>query len=188
MVNLEDEFELYVTASGISHPTQRKVLLLHLAGSQIRDFFNNSIPADKGGETKDYKKAMDSLSEHFKPRKNAPMARQAFLAAQPSAGETINNFITQLQKLAQHCEYEGERDNQVRHGAISFIQDKNLKAKFYCEETSTLSKLMVIVSQFHDKEVLVVIRDGRVNNISPDAKQKETVSGAIKRDAKECLS
>ena len=97
----KDEFELYVTASGISDPTQKKALLLHLAGPKVRDVFNNSIRADKRGEAKDYKKTMDSLSEHFKLRKNAPMARQAFLAAQPTAGETINNFITRLQKLAE---------------------------------------------------------------------------------------
>lgn len=185
----KDEFELYVTASGISDPTQKKALLLHLAGPQVRDVFNNSIPADKRGEAKDYKKAMDSLSEHFKPRKNAPMARQAFLAAQPTAGETINNFITRLQKLAEHCEYEGERDNQVRDRAISFIQDKNLKAKLYREETLTLSKLLEIVSQYHDKEALVLIRDGRVNNISPDAKQGGKCWRCDKAGhfAKECL-
>jgi len=60
----KDEFELYVTASGISDPTQKKALLLHLPGPQVRDVFNNSIPADKRGEAKDYNKAMDSLSEH----------------------------------------------------------------------------------------------------------------------------
>ena len=52
-----------------------------------------------------------------------------FLAATPSAGEIINNFITRLQKLAEHCDYEGERDNQVRDRAISFLKDKNLKSK-----------------------------------------------------------
>ena len=166
----KDEFELYVTASGISDPTQKKALLLHLAGPKVRDIFNNSIPADQRGEAKDYKKAMDSLSDHFKLRKNAPMARQSFLALQPTAGETINNFITRLQKLAEHCDYEGERDNQVRDCAISYIQDKNLKAKLYREETLTLNKLMEIIGQYHDKEALVLIREGQVNSISSDTK------------------
>ena len=40
----KDEFELYVTASGISDPTQKRALLLHLAGPKVRDVFNNSIP------------------------------------------------------------------------------------------------------------------------------------------------
>lgn len=72
---------------------------------------------------------MDCLSEHQKLKKTALMARQTFLAATPLVGETINNFVTRLQKLAEHCDYEGERDNQVRDRAISFLKDKNLKSK-----------------------------------------------------------
>ena len=82
------------------------------------------------GKAKDYKKAMDCLLEHFKLKKNTPMARQTFLAATPLAGETINNFITRLQKLAEPRDYEGERDIQGRERAISFLKDKNLKSKF----------------------------------------------------------
>ena len=155
-------------ASGISDPTQMRALLLHPAGPKVRDIFNNSIPAGAAtrGGAKDYKKAMDSLTDHFKVRKNAPMARQTFLTAKPTAGETINNFITRLQKLAEHCDYEGERDNQVRDRAISYIQYKNLKAKLYREETLTLSKLIEIVSQYHDKEAVILIPESKVNQVS----------------------
>ena len=72
---------------------------------------------------------MDRISDHFKHRKNAPMARQTFLKAKPSAGETISNFITSLQKLTENCDYEAGRDNQVRDRAISFIKERNVKAK-----------------------------------------------------------
>ena len=80
-------------------------MLLHLAGPKVRDIFNNSIPEEIRGNAKDYKKAMDALSEHFEMRRNVPMARQAFIAAKPLVGETINNFITRLQTLAEHCDY-----------------------------------------------------------------------------------
>ena len=86
-------------------------------------------------------------------------------------GETINNFIIRLQKLAEHCEYEGERDNQVRDRAISFIKDRNLKSKLYRQETLTLAKLMEIVSQYHDKEALILVREN-VNNIVTSPKQE----------------
>lgn len=134
--------------------TQKRALLLHLARPKVQDVFNDSIPTEAQGEAKDYKKAMDCLSKHFKLKKNAPMARQTFLAATSLASETTNNFVTRLQKLAQHCDYEGERDNQVRDHAISFLKDNDLKSKFYREETLTLSKLMEIVSQYHDKKRL----------------------------------
>ena len=104
-------------------------------------------------------------------QKNAPMARQTFLAATPLAGETINNFITRLQKLAEHCDCEGERDNQVRDRAISSLKDKNRKSKLYREETLTLSKLMEIVSQYYNKEALILIHESQVNSMYSDPKQ-----------------
>ena len=103
---------------------------------------------------------MDALSEHFKIRKNVPMARQAFIAAKPLVGETINNFITRLQTLAEHCDYEGERDNQVRDHAISYIKDKNLKSKLY-----RVGKLMEIVGHYHDKAALILLPES-VNRVS----------------------
>ena len=125
----KEEFELYVTASGISDPTQKRALLLHLAGPKVRDVFNNSISAEARGEAKDYKKVMDCLSEHFKLKKNAPMARQTFLAATPLAGETINNFITRLQKLAEHCDYEGERDKSGERPRHFFPEGQKSQVK-----------------------------------------------------------
>lgn len=52
------------------------------------------------------------------------------------------------------------------NGTISYVQGENLKAKLYREETLTLSKLMKMVSQYHDKEAVVLIPEGLVNNIS----------------------
>ena len=94
------------------------------------------------------------------------------------AGETVTRLqklylqtITRLQKLAEHCDYEGERDNQVRDRAICFIKDRNLKAKLYREETLSLSKLLEIVSQHHDKEALTLVPEGQGNNIRADSRQ-----------------
>ena len=99
------------------------------------------------------------------------MARQTFLAATPLAGEFIDSFITHLQKLAEHCDYKGEGDNQVRDRAISFLEDKNLKSKLYREETLTLSKLTEILSKYHVKEALILIPKSQVNSLSSDPKQ-----------------
>ena len=54
---------------------------------------------------------------------------------------------------------------------FSYIQDKNLKAKLYREEILTLSKLIEIVSQYHDKEALILIPERQVNQVSSDAKK-----------------
>ena len=58
----KDEFELCVTASGISDPAQKRALLLHVAGPKVQDVFNDSFPAEVQGEAKDFKKAKDCVS------------------------------------------------------------------------------------------------------------------------------
>lgn len=63
---------------GLATATQKRALLLHLAAPLVWDIFSNSIPADVRGGAKDYDKGMDSSSEHFKLRKNTPMARQFY--------------------------------------------------------------------------------------------------------------
>ena len=150
------EFELFCAASGIKEAKQQRALLLHLAGTGIREIFR-SMPDEKKGEDKDYKKAMDSLTEHFQLKKNIPQARQTFLTTTPRPGERINNFVTRLQTLAEHCDYNDEKDNQIRDRTLTFVTNKQLKAKLYQESDLTLSKLLEIVSSFHDKEALILI-------------------------------
>ncbi|KAK3737777.1 hypothetical protein QZH41_012210 [Actinostola sp. cb2023] len=161
----KEEFELYVAASGVTDPTQKRALLLHLAGTGVRDIFK-TFPTSESGNAKEFDKAMKSLSTHFKPKKNVPLARQTFLAEKPKPGEIINNFITRLQTLAETCEYGEEKDNQVRDQTLLFVKDKNLKSKLYRADTLTLAKLLEIVSQYHDKESLILVPDNQVNNVN----------------------
>ena len=94
---------------GLATQLKREFFYFTLLDPDVGDISNNLIAGDVRYRAKDYDKAMDSLSEHFKLRENAPM-RQNMLAAKSSAGETMNNFITCLQKRAEHCDYEGEQD------------------------------------------------------------------------------
>jgi len=48
----KDEFELFVTVSGIGDPKQQRALLLHLAGPGVREIFR-TIPEETKGDAKD---------------------------------------------------------------------------------------------------------------------------------------
>ena len=93
------------------------------------------------------------------------MARQNFLAAKPVPGERINNFVTRLSSLAEHCEYGEEKGNMTRDQVLAYIKDKHLKSKLYRTDGLTLSKLLEVVSQYHDKEPLILVPEEQVNRI-----------------------
>ena len=161
------EFELYVAASGVDDKVQKRALLLHLAGPGVREIFK-TYPVEVQGDAKEFDKAMTCLSNHFKVKKNVPLARQKLLASKPNPGETINNFVTRLKSLAEHCDYGEEEDNQVRDIVISHVTNKELKSKFYREENLSLSRLLEIVSTYHHKDVMVLVSEDTVNRTWDD--------------------
>ena len=172
------EFELFCAASGIKDAKQKRALLLHIAGTGIREIFR-SIPDEKRGEDKDYKKAMDALTEHFQLKRNISQSRQTFLTAEPKPGERIHNFVTRLQTLAEDCDYNDEKDNQIRDRALIFITDKHLKAKLYRDNDLTLSKLLEIVSSYHDKDALVLIPTNPINTIQTPRASPTKFQGGV---------
>ena len=56
-------------------------------------------------------------------------------------------------------EYNEERNSQVRDLAMSFVRDKQLKAKLYREDSLTLAKMLDIVAQYHDKNALILVAE-----------------------------
>ena len=161
------EFELYVAASKVKDKVQKRALLLHLAGPGVREIFK-MYPNEVKGDVKEFNKAMTCLSNHFKVKKNVLLARQKLLASKPNPGETINNFVTCLKSLAEHCDYGEEEDNQVRDIVISHVTNKELKSRFNREENLSLSKLLEIVSTYHNKDVMVLVSKDTVNRTWED--------------------
>ena len=117
---------------------------------------------------------MKSLNDYFKLKKNIPKVRQNFLGATPAPGERINNFVTRLSSLAEHCEYGEEKDNMTRYQVLTHIKDKNLKSKLYRSENLTLSKLLEVVSQYHDKDALILVQPEDQINIVQLAEKHTT--------------
>ena len=77
-------------------------------------------------DAKEFDKVVTCLSNHFKVKKNVPLARQKLLTRKPNAGETINNFVMLLKGFAEHCDYRKEEDNWMRVIVISHVTNKEL--------------------------------------------------------------
>ena len=67
------EFKWYVTTSGVENKLQKRALLLHLAGPGVREIFKIYL-VDILGDENDFDKAVTCLTNHFKFKKNVPLA------------------------------------------------------------------------------------------------------------------
>ena len=90
------EFEMFLTASGITEKKRQRALLLYQAGARVREIFNQ-LP--ETGEDHDYKTARDKLTEFFEPQKNRRYEVYCFRQASQESTETLDQFHTRLQTL-----------------------------------------------------------------------------------------
>ena len=97
-----EDFEMFLTASGIKDDTQKRTLLPYQAGSRVHEIFRQL--ADRG-DAHDYKIAKDKLRDYCEPQKNRRYEVFKFRQAKQEPNETLDQFHTGSRVLAQTCSF-----------------------------------------------------------------------------------
>ena len=71
-------FNLYLIAAGITDANQKKALLLHCGGEDLRELFDTLPEPTADVATSDYEKACLSLNNYFLPKRNKRYERHVF--------------------------------------------------------------------------------------------------------------
>lgn len=142
-----EQFEIYTVAAGIANDTQKRALLLHMAGPDIQEIVKTlAIVGNTSQEL------ITKLNEYFEVKKNPTKERLTFMAMAPEAGENITSFTARLKAKAKNCEFGGEEEKQVRDKMLYYISDKGLKNKLVAEQDLTLSKALEVTASWEDPE------------------------------------
>ena len=83
-------------------------------------------------EEGDRKKPMvilDKLQEHFTPKKNTIYERFVFGNSQQRPGQSAEEFIAELRRLASSCNFGQLRDELIRDRLVIGIADKIVQAQ-----------------------------------------------------------
>ncbi len=83
-----EDFEMFLTASGIKDETQKCALLLYQVGSRVCEIFRQLTDTGNANE----KTAKDELREYFKPQKNRRYEVFKFRQAKQELNETLDQF------------------------------------------------------------------------------------------------
>ena len=133
-----EEIELFLAASGITNDNQKRAVLLHLSGKQVRDIFNT---LQNVGTT--YQEACEKLDEYFLPRKNVIYERWKFHDSKQLEDENTLTFVTRLKSLCETCEYT-KPDEEVRDQFVFSCYDNKLREKLLQTKNLSLEKLVEV--------------------------------------------
>ena len=127
------------TSSRITLDTRKKAMLLHMTGNETQEVFDTITPA---GNT--YDKTLEVLNTHFSVKKNIPVERSVFHQARQKQGESTEQFVTRLRKLASTCECGNQTNDQIRDQVIATCSSSSFRKKCLTEPSLTLEKLLEI--------------------------------------------
>ena len=89
---------------------QRRVLLLHCAGSDVQDILD--VLPNTGG-ARDYQKAEDVLTAHFVTQINTPYQQHLFREMVQEENETVDQSALRLRRKAQQCDYGDQMEAHI---------------------------------------------------------------------------
>ncbi|XP_014677655.1 PREDICTED: uncharacterized protein K02A2.6-like [Priapulus caudatus] len=136
-------FMLYLAATGVTKPAQKRALLLHCAGPTCIDIFE-TLP--NTGTDSDFQPALEALNTYFEGKKNVTFERHVFRAAAQGEGEAMCAYVSRLRKFSKTCEYGALQDDMIRDQVIDKCTSNKFRRRFLREQNLTLDKLCELAS------------------------------------------
>lgn len=124
--------------------------------------------------TKEDKKKLNLVLKKFKdyrtPRKNTSCERFKFWNRSEQEGETINQFVTELQRMIKYCEYTASTVTMVRDHLVFGIRDAKVQGQLLCIDVEMLT-LEKALSHYLSAEVT----KARLKEIRSPSAEKEVL-------------
>jgi transposase InsO family protein len=114
-------------------------------GEEAEEVLQSTKPSEE--QWKSYEEVISKLDSFFKVRKNTIFERARFNRRHQLEGETVEQYIVELLKLVEHCEYGTMRDEMVRDRLVVGIRDSPLSEQLQLDSTLTLESAMKRVRQ-----------------------------------------
>ena len=89
-------------------------------------------------EAKNYEVVKTKFQNKYENKKNVIFERAKFNSRVQEQNETVDSFITDLYKLAQHCDFKTLKDELIRDRIVVGLRDRRLSEKLQLDPKLTL--------------------------------------------------
>jgi hypothetical protein len=98
-------------------------------------------------EANKYETVVARLESHFIKKRNIIYERARFNQRCQEEGETVENFVTSLYRLAEHCQFGRLHDELIRDRIVVGLCDQQLSEKLQLDQELTLERAVNLARQ-----------------------------------------
>ena len=146
----KSRFERYLRVSkiGATDETVKIDALIYHMGGQAEDLLSSFGLSD--AEKKKYDEVMKKFDGHFEGKRNVIYERARFNLRTQREGESVDDFILDLYRLADKCEYGSNKEEWIRDRLVVGVLDRRVSEKLHLISNLTLDTAVTTVRQQED--------------------------------------
>ena len=122
--------------------------LLYSLGPDADPVFEYQLGLSDADKRK-YAEVVEAFDTYFRPATNVVHERAQFEQLIQRPGQTLEEFVRDLYKGAEFCDFGGEKDNRIRDRIVAHMSNKRVSREIQMKEASeqTLAKALTYARQ-----------------------------------------
>jgi len=134
-----ERLEQFFVANGITDDAKKVAVLLTVIGGKayalLRNLLAPTKPAGKSFET-----LVEVMKDHLKPKPLVIAERFKFHRRNQHEGETVAQYLAELRRLTQHCDFKDYLQEALRDRFVCGLRSEVIQRRLLTEENLTLQK------------------------------------------------
>lgn len=139
-------FKIYLTATEVNKKEEKIQVaqLLHFAGTEIQKIYS-TFQFDEDEKDK-LEPVINKFNNHFTPRENLTFTRYKFITSKQGEQITLEQFITDLRKQANNCNFGNLKDDLIKLMLICGTNNGEIRHRLLQEDDADLAKAIKLAS------------------------------------------
>ena len=117
--------------------------LLTVIGKKAYDLLRNLLAPEKPA-TKGYDRLVQTMKTHLDPQPLVIAQRFKFHQKNQESGESIAQFIAELRKCAEHCDFQNKLDETIRDRLVCGLRNETIQKRLLAEKNLILATAIEI--------------------------------------------
>ena len=136
---------------------KRRAILLSIIGSPTYTLLRNLVSPSKPTE-KSYQDLVSVLKEHYQPTTSTTVERYKFHTRVRKPHENVSEFVSELKKLAEKCEFKDTLNDMLKDKLVAGINDEKIQKRLLIEKDLTFEKAcnIAVTQELASKDIHVL--------------------------------
>ena len=123
-----ERLEQYFTANDVEDADKKRAILLSYCGAPTYRLIRNLVAPAKP-TTKSFADLTKLVADHYTPPPSMIVQRFQFNSRSQKDGESIAEFVADLRRISEHCDYENTLNDMLRDWLVCGIRDASVQRR-----------------------------------------------------------